>query len=123
MEDAGQGGDRRAVDRYLTWYPVHMERPSAEAEIVLVYDISVSGALLLTRARLEMGDAVTLRLDVFGDPNTMRSAPGRVVRAERRPPEVSEVWIYSVGVQFDTPLDDIRPAIEELARKVKAAAR
>lgn len=113
--------ERRAEPRHLTCYPIQFQREEGHDDIALIHDLSVSGALLFTRVALDVGSPVALMLDVFGDPTRVERAAGHVVRIERRAPEVSDLWIWSVGVELDEPMPALEPAIRELEKKIRSA--
>lgn len=111
--------DRRREPRVLTCYPIHYEKSSSNgsARIALIHDLSITGALLLTRGKVEPGEHVKLHLDVFGEPEKVSVAAGHVLRCDRRDPEVSDMWGFSVGVQFERAMPELEASIQELAKK------
>jgi hypothetical protein len=126
MEGKGDpDDDRRGELRHLTCYPFHIQTgelgDTADLEIALIRDLSTAGALLFTRESIPVGARVKLHLDVFGRPDDVRLAIGRVVRAEARAPEEAEVWPFAVGIELDEAHADLEPAIEELARVARGS--
>jgi len=63
---------------------------------------------------------VTLELYLGGDTAPPKRAGGRVVRTDRRAPEVSDVWSWEVGVVFDAPIEGYEREIEEISRRQEA---
>lgn len=118
--DSGPASDRRAGIRHLACFAaeLQMERWNG-ARTAVIRDLSVTGALLLTGARAQVGERVTLNLYITGD-ETMQTVAGRVVRHERRDPATAGLWPYSVGVQFDEPLNELEPQIKEVAARQAA---
>ncbi len=112
--------DRRAGIRHLACFAaeIQMERWNG-ARTAVIRDLSVTGALLLTGARAQIGDQVTLNLYVLGD-ETMHTVTGRIVRYERRDPATSGMWPFSLGVQFDAPLTELEDQIKEVAARQAA---
>ena len=74
-----------------------------------------SGALLVVRAELAVGDVASLLLHVTGDPSSRtRATHARVVRIEPLEPDERALWSHRVAVQFDEPLTDFEPEIRAL---------
>jgi hypothetical protein len=117
--EEGSEEDRRIDIRHLACFPAHVETSEGVPRSALIRDLSVSGALLLTRARLRVGDPVKLALYLGEDPEPY-SAQGRVVREERRVGELAHPWTKSVAVQFDAPLTELEPQIKALAERQAA---
>ncbi len=118
--DLNDGSDRREETRHFACFPAHIQREGGSPRTALIKDLSVTGALLLTRASLAVGDAVHLNLylsELAVDP---RVAAARVVRVEKRRSERAEVWPFSVGVQFDVPLRDCEADIKEIEARQAA---
>ena len=113
------GRDRRGGIRHLACFPAYLETGEGAPRSALIRDLSVTGALLLTRAKLKVGDEVKLAL-YLGEEETPYPAQGRVVREERRTGELSHPWTKSVAIQFDAPLTEIEPQIKALADRQAA---
>lgn len=109
--------DRRTNTRHLAVFPAHVDTGTGNKRTAVIRDLSVTGALLLTRARVKVGDEITLSLYLTGDPTQAREVKGRIVRDERRSLEVSDVWPYAAAVHFDEPLADLEDAVKALAQK------
>jgi hypothetical protein len=112
-----RGGERRTDERHFACFPAHIQRPGGSTRMALIRDLSVSGAQLLTRARLTAGDAVELSLYLADDMDKVRRVSARVVRAEPRAGERAEVWHYTAAVQFDEPIEDCAAEIREIAAR------
>lgn len=115
-----ESDDRRADERYLACFAAHIDAGKGREHTAVIRDLSVSGAKLLTRRNLPVGGAVTLRLYLTSEPSEARAVTAKVVRTERRAPEVAEVWQYDLAVQFDQPLADLDAEIQDLARRQAA---
>jgi PilZ domain len=109
-----EGRERRVDERYFTCFPAYIQRPGGSDRMGLIHDLSVSGALILTRSRLQIGDPIRLRLYLWEDATRVKEAGGKVVRVEPRTGERAEVWHRSVAVQFDEPLADCEAEIKAL---------
>jgi len=117
--------DRRIALRHQAFFPAEVDLGNGVKRAAMVRDLSVTGVLMLTVARVNIGDDVILHLYLTGDPNKAREVKGRVVRDERRSVEMSDMWPYAVGVQFDEPfpeseLEDVRALAEKQARLTSA---
>ena len=115
------GGERMPSEsrlgvRHFACFPAHIGRPDGEKSTAMIHDLSVSGALLVVRAQLVVGDAVSLELYVTGDPadSRTRSTHARVVRVEPLDLVARGLWSHRVAVQFDEPLTDFEPEIKAL---------
>jgi hypothetical protein len=115
--DDGEGdAERRGEQRHLACFPAHLETAEGVPRSALIRDLSVSGALLLTRARLRVGDVVKLALHLReGLPPYDTSA--RVVREERRPNELVHPWTKAVAVQFEAPIAALEGEAKALAER------
>jgi hypothetical protein len=114
------GDERRAAARHLACFPVYVGGEEAPANIALIRDISVKGALLLTRERFAVGDRVELAMYVSGDASNEPEPVGAtVVRSERRSPEQSDLWLYAAAVSFD----EEQSTLEEEIRSLEASQK
>jgi hypothetical protein len=105
VDSGPPGSERRAGTRHLACFAaeIQMERWNGARTAVI----------------LKVDDQVSLNLYILGD-ETMHTVTGRVVRYERRDPATAGLWPYSVGVQFDAPLDDLEDQIKEVALRQAA---
>ncbi len=123
--DADDDGasERRIDPRHLACFPAYVEAVEGVRRSALIRDLSVSGALLLTRARLAIGDTVKLSL-YLREGTEPRAVTARVVREERRPNEMVHPWTKSVAVQFDAPIPELEAEARALAdRQASLAGR
>lgn len=110
--------ERRLGVRHFACFPAHVHKPDGARRTAMILDMSVSGALLVVRTSLKVGDRVSLHLYVNGDPGSpSRTSPARVVRIEPLEPKAVGPWTHKMGVQFDTPLTDFQDEIKELAER------
>jgi hypothetical protein len=114
--DFPQPIDRRSGSRHEASLPASLETPQGRMRSALVRDLSTSGVLLLTRAKLEVGDAVGvyLHLEGEGPPFVVR---GKVVRESRRGIELVHPWTSTLAVHFDVAAPEPEPAAKELAAR------
>lgn len=118
-KQADEAGDRRTEERHFAAFPAHIER-GGSTRMALIRDLSVTGALLLTREKLSVGDRVLLSLYLTEDMDQARRAAALVVRVEPRTGERADVWHHSTAVQFEEPLLDCETEIKALAAKQEA---
>lgn len=114
--------DRRIALRHQAFFPAEVDVGTGVKRAAMIRDLSVTGVLMMTVARVNIGDDVLLHLYLTGDPNKPREVKGRVVRDEKRSVEVSDMWPYAVAVQFDEPfpeseLEDVRALAEKQAQR------
>ncbi len=108
--------DRRQGLRHIACFPAYIEVQEGEQRSAIIRDLSVTGAMLLTRAELRPGDRVRLSLYISDDLNAPGIVTGKVVRAEPWG-DGTTLWSFTIGVQFDTPAAEHEQAIKELADK------
>jgi len=108
--------ERRLGYRYLSCFPAHLERPGDSPRAAMIHDLSVSGALLLVRTTLAIGDTVRLKLFVTGDTDVSRDVVARVVRIEKLDPFAGP-WSSRVAVHFDEELTGFDAEIAALAKR------
>jgi hypothetical protein len=110
--------ERRIGVRHFACFPAHVERPDGAKRAAMINDLSVSGALLVVRTKLEVGDHVSLQLYVTGDPDAKsRATSARVVRIEPLEPAAYGPWSHRIAVQFDEELKDFEPEIKALEER------
>ena len=110
-----QDSDRRADPRHIACVLAHVERDAGATRSAVIRDISVSGALLFTRAHLEAGERVKLSLYLDGDGGSAVNVDAEVLRAGPRPRNMSDVWPYSAAVKFDQGLDHLEKKLALIA--------
>lgn len=108
--------DRRGADRHLACFPAYVGSEEEQRQnIALIRDVSVNGALLLTRDKLAVGDKIALSMYVSSDAKApAHETPAKVVRVEERRPEQADVWPYSAAVKFDRELDHLEKEFKDL---------
>jgi len=112
--------ERRVAARRIACIPAYLESSNDPQDLALIRDVSARGARLFTRAKLPHGLAVHLLLYVRGEGEAPVPANGRVVRADRRDIELSDVWPWEIGVEFDAPLEETDGEIEALSQRQQA---
>ena len=113
--------ERRTKTRQLTCIPAFFESKRESQDLALIRDISISGARLFTRVKLEPEEAVTLHLYLGAEGSAPKKSEGKVVRVERRDPAQADVWAFEVGVVFAEPITSYEAEIEDLCKRQEAA--
>jgi hypothetical protein len=114
-EEQGNSSDRRSDTRHIACFPAEIDTGDG-AIIAIIRDLSVSGALLLTRTKFKVGDPVKLSLYILDDQNP-RVVSGKIMRSERRGIDYSDVWPNSVGIKFDELLKDCEAEVKAVAEQ------
>ena len=120
-DDKFDAANRRRGDRHMACFPAVLERDGATRN-ALIRDLSVTGALLVTRARYDVGDQVTLRLQIHGDAVAPKTATGRIVRVTPLGPDEAGLWKRTVAVHFLAPVTELEPEVKALAERQLAVA-
>lgn len=116
-DDSLTPSERRIGTRHLACFPAYLERDDGSKRASMIHDLSRSGALLLVRTDMKVGDTVRLKLFIHGDIDESRDVTARVVRAELLEDPLAGPWSRRIGVHFDEELDDLEPEIAALAHK------
>ena len=112
--------ERRRAQRYPVYIAAEIESDGKAARSALTKDASASGFMLLTRARLDAGQPVAVRVYL---PDALRSpvrVTGRVARREPLNAVESGLWRQQVAVALDEPLTQLTDSFAELSRKQSA---
>jgi len=112
--------DRRSHSRQLTCIPAHFESKNDSQDLALIRDVSVSGARLFTRLKVDAGLPVQLHLYLGTEADAPRPVAGRIVRVDRRDPALADLWGWDVGVEFDAPITEYAEEIEQLCQRQQA---
>jgi hypothetical protein len=113
--------DRRTFARQLSCIPASFESKGDAQDLALIRDVSVRGAKLLTRIKLELEEPVTLHLYLGSESEPPRQAVGKVRRVERREPALSDMWGWEVGIEFDATIDTYQKEIDALTQRQEQA--
>lgn len=108
-------GERRRHVRHLACFPAYLERAGVTRSAI-IRDMSVHGAMLLTRAQLQPGERLTLQLYIVDNMREPVLATARVVRTDVWG-DGTGLWRYTVGVEFDAPVSAYERQIKELAAR------
>ena len=109
--------DRRVAERHLACFPASVERPDGETRSSIIHDLSVSGALLLVRTELDVGQVVKLQLHISENVDEVREASGTIVRVVPLADDEIGMWVRKVAVKFDEALTIYEKEIEALRER------
>lgn len=109
--------DKRAASRQIVYVASEIVTDAGAAECAITHDASATGLLLLTCAKLELGQAIRLRVHTRDGSTPSFDVTGRVVRREPLDAPESDVWHEKVAVALDEPDSALARELEALARK------
>jgi len=96
--------NRRAAERHVVYFVAELLPDEGErVRVAITRDASETGLLLLTRARLELGQSVKVRVVLPGEVGEGHAVTGHVVRREALSPHEVDYWREKVALQFDAP--------------------
>jgi hypothetical protein len=113
-----KGDERRRAERYAVYASAELVTEKGDVAVALTEDVSASGVLLLTRARLDVGQTVQIRIHVQGHPPRMVS--GRVARSAKLPPGASPLWTEEVAVVVEGLTPEIADALKAVGARQSA---
>ncbi|MDP3278831.1 MAG: PilZ domain-containing protein [Deltaproteobacteria bacterium] len=93
--------ERRNTDRLSVYMGAEITTPEGKVRSAITQDASPTGLLLLTRAKLEVGSKVTIRVYLPGEEEKFELVSASVVRREKLSIEESSLWREKVAVQLD----------------------
>lgn len=102
----GADDERRTADRHPVYMGAEITTPEGKVRSAITQDASATGLLLLTRAKLEIGAKLTIRVYVPSDEEKSEIVEGTVVRRDPLDINESSLWREKVAVHFDRELPD-----------------
>jgi len=84
-------------------------------------NISTTGVLIATAARLEPGDSVTVTVQRTRDDPQEWSFAGRIVRVEPNQADDAAMWPHLVAVDLNMPADKLEPMLRDIQAQLAAA--
>jgi|LNFM01.1.fsa_nt_gb hypothetical protein len=110
--------DKRAADRHTVYMGAEITTPEGKVRSAITHDASATGLLLLTRARLEPGAKISIRVYVPGQDDKSEVVEGTVVRNHVLDANESSLWREKVAVHFDKPLPEwLTGAVVQVSEK------
>ncbi len=113
--------ERRLQNRELTCIPAYLDGTGDGKHLGLIRDISMSGALVLTRSEIKVGEALRLCLYLGAQGEPAKEVDARVARVERAAPKQADMWPWRVGVEFTSSVEPHADAIAQIAERLKAS--
>lgn len=111
--------NRRIADRHAAYMGAEVTTPQGKVRSAITQDASATGFLLLTRAKLEVGTSVSVRVFLPGAGDNSEVISATVVRREPLDPGETDLWREKVAVQFDRPLPALAAHFQEVSEKQK----
>lgn len=112
-----RGNDQRSASRQVVYVASEIVTDAGAASCAVTHDASRTGLLLLTRAKVEIGQPVRLRVHTRDGTTPSFEVTGRVVRRESLGPSESDVWRTKVGIVLDEGSSELATELDALARK------
>ncbi len=106
--------DRRTAERHLACFPASLRRADGEERTALIRDLSVTGALLLVRTEVHIGDKLRLALHISENIDEVREATAEVLRVVPLADDELGLWLKKVAVHFDHAMTIYEKEIDEL---------
>jgi PilZ domain len=107
-----QGPEKRQFRRYEVPIALALEAGERKNRVGIALDVSASGVRFNTPSHFAEGDEVSLRL-IHAQNRALAECTARVVRVQRADPMSSLLWKYVAAVEFERPLTEIEPALED----------
>jgi hypothetical protein len=107
--------ERRQRSRHSVYLAAELVVEGTIPRTAITKDISELGLLLLTRADLNRGESVVVRIYLPGDEMRSVDVPGKVVRQEGLSNEEIGIWRNKVAFTFDKAQPDIAQEFEKFA--------
>ena len=121
-EEASTDSERRTHPRKLVCMAAHLEVSGRdEPHMAIVRDVSVTGALLLTRTKPDVGEVVDLQLfpGIESGPEEL-GVRAKTIRVQPVDRNERGIWRYRVALEFEDDLKAHEGLIDELASKLQA---
>lgn len=110
---ADEGNERRTAARHNVYIGAEIDGGNGPVRSAITRDGSATGLLLLTRAKLEVGQSV--RINVFLREGESHAIHARVVRQEPLDSEENALWRQKMAVEMEKPDPELAKKLEELA--------
>lgn len=105
--------ERRTATRHSVYIGAEIDSGNGPVRSAITRDGSATGLLLLTRAKLEVGQSV--RINVFLKEGETREILGKVVRQEPLDSEENALWRQKMAVEMERPDPELAARLEELS--------
>ena len=111
----GEAHERRRSSRHYVYLAAELVVGGTTPRTAITKDISELGLLLLTRAKLDIGQSVDVRIYLPGDEMRSVVVSGKVVRLEQLADEEKGIWRDKVAFSFAAAQPKLAKEFEELA--------
>lgn len=105
--------DRRAARRHAVYIGAEIDTGDGPVRSAITRDGSATGLLLLTRAKLEVGQEI--KINVFLSEGESRTVVARVVRQDPLDAEENALWRQKMAVEMIEADPDLAHKLAELA--------
>jgi hypothetical protein len=109
--------ERRQRVRHSVYLAAELVVEGTTPRTAITKDISALGLLLLTRANLDRGESVVLKIYPPGDEMRSVEVRGKVVRLEELVDGERGIWRNKVAFAFDQPQPEMAQEFEEFAKE------
>ncbi len=113
--------DQRRAKRFTIWFPMQIDASRGSDRIAESRNISTTGVLIATAARLEPGDGVTVTVQRSRDEPQEWSFGGKIVRIEPNQNNDAAMWPHLVAVEFNAPADQLQPMLVDIELAIAQA--
>jgi hypothetical protein len=103
--------DRRRGKRLRSWFVVRLDSEAKGGWLAMTRNMSLSGAMVATASRLEVGQTVTLTFKVPPDFNEERTVGGTIVRVQPNAEDPDGLWPHRVAVEFSEEHPEVEPRL------------
>ncbi len=107
--------ERRRRVRHYVYLAAELVVEGTTPRTAITKDISELGLLLLTRAKLDKGQYVVVKIYLPGDEMRSVEVRGKVVRLEELADEEKGIWRDKVAFTFDEAQPELATEFEKLA--------
>ena len=113
--------ERRSDARHALWLPVRVD--ALKEGMAVSHNISRRGLLMVTASTLEVGAMITVTFRIPADAPDERTVVGRVIRVEKNEVDPMGLWPHRMAVQFDEPVPELEPLLEEADSPISTRAQ
>ena len=107
--------ERRRRARHSVYLAAELVAPGETPRTAITKDISELGLLLLTRANLDRGAGVVIRIYLPGDEMRSVEVRGKVIRLEELSDDEKGIWRNKVAFTFDQAQPDLAQEFKQFA--------
>lgn len=105
--------EERKSPRRPVWLPIGIDGENRPNRIGVSRDASLTGVLISTGSRFEVGETVTLRIRLT-EKNKEIQVKGQVVRVDAETGAAAQMWPYRIAVHLEKPVAALQEAIADV---------